>query len=129
MACKSKRVGILGFSFKAGTDDLRESPVVDLIESLLGKGYELRIYDRNVNLSRLVGANREFLLDHIPHISRLMAESIDEVIDRSDVLVIGNADPEFRECLAGLREDQVVIDLVRISPDPKTPAEYDGLCW
>jgi GDP-mannose 6-dehydrogenase len=129
MACKSKRVGILGFSFKAGTDDLRESPVVDLIESLLGKGYELRIYDRNVNLSKLVGANREFLLDHIPHISRLMAESIDEVIDGSDVLVIGNADPEFRECLAGLREDQVVIDLVRISPDPKTPAEYDGLCW
>jgi GDP-mannose 6-dehydrogenase len=129
MACKSKRVGILGFSFKAGTDDLRESPVVDLIESLLGKGYELRIYDRNVNLSKLVGANREFLLGHIPHISRLMAESIDEVIDGSDVLVIGNADPEFRECLAGLREDQVVIDLVRISPDPKTPAEYDGLCW
>jgi len=129
MAYKSKRVGILGFSFKAGTDDLRESPVVDLIESLLGKGYELLIYDRNVNLSRLVGANREFLLNHIPHISRLMVESIDEVLQGSDVLVIGNKDPEFRDRLHALREDQVVIDLVRIASDPQTPAEYDGLCW
>jgi len=129
MACKSKRVGVLGFSFKAGTDDLRESPVVDLVERLLGKGYELLLYDRNVNLSRLVGANREFLFEHIPHISRLMVGSVDEVLEASDVLVIGNSDPEFRDCLGRIRADQTVIDLVRIAPHPKTPATYDGLCW
>ena len=127
--CGTSRIGVLGFSFKAGTDDLRESPVVDLIEHLLGKGYELRIYDRNVNLGRLVGANREFLMHHIPHISRLMVERVEDVIHRSDTIVIGNADPEFRNAIEQLREDQRVVDLVRIASDPRTPASYDGLCW
>ena len=78
-----RRVGILGFSFKAGTDDLRESPVIEVIERLLGKGYDLRIYDKNVNIASLVGANRDFILNRIPHISKLMVDGIDAVLDHA----------------------------------------------
>ncbi|MGH8722010.1 MAG: nucleotide sugar dehydrogenase, partial [Burkholderiales bacterium] len=92
-----REVGVLGFSFKAGTDDLRESPVVELAERLIGKGYDLRMYDRNVSLARLHGANRDYILNRIPHISRLMVGSVDEVLDHAGTLVIGNTDPEFRE--------------------------------
>ncbi len=92
-----KRVGILGFSFKAGTDDLRESPVIEVIERLMGKGFDLRIYDRNVNIASLVGANRDFILNHIPHISRMMMDSIDAVLEHAQTVVIGNKDPEFQE--------------------------------
>lgn len=109
------RVGVLGFSFKAGTDDLRESPVIELIERLIGKGYDLRIYDRNVNIAALVGANRDFILNRIPHISRLMAASIDAVLDHSQTIVIGNYDPEFGPIQGKLRNDQCLIDLVRIT--------------
>jgi len=91
----SKKVGVLGFSFKAGTDDLRESPVVELTERLIGKGFDLRIYDKNVSLARIHGANRDYILNHIPHISRLMVSGIDEVLDHADTIVIGNAAPEF----------------------------------
>src|SRR5208282_4459379 len=77
MGKQHTRVGILGFSFKAGTDDLRESPMLEIIERLVGKGYDLRIYDKNVQIAKLVGANRDFLLNHIPHISKLMVDNID----------------------------------------------------
>lgn len=123
-----RRVGVLGFSFKAGTDDLRESPVVEVIERLIGKGYELRLYDRNVRLAGLVGANRDYILNRIPHISRLMVESIEEVVDFADTLVIGNGEPEFRAVPARLREDQALIDLVRIA-DGASHRGYDGICW
>ena len=109
------RVGVFGFSFKAGTDDLRESPVIEVIERLIGKGYDLRIYDRNVNLAALVGANRDFILNRIPHISRLMAPSIDAVLAHAQTVVIGNQDPEFRQIQERLRENQCLVDLVRIS--------------
>src|ERR1700735_5220589 len=89
-------VSVLGFSFKAGTDDLRESPVIEVIERLIGKGYDLRIYDKNVNMAKLGGANRDFILNHIPHISRLMVDGIDAVLDESQTVVIGNNDPDFR---------------------------------
>ena len=125
-----RRVGLLGFSFKAGTDDLRESPLVILAETLLGKGYELSIYDRNVSLARLVGANKDYINRQIPHLSSLLADTIDAVLDRSEVIVVGNASPEFAEALTRTRPDHVVIDLVRIGVDRSTiPAEYQGICW
>jgi len=124
-----KKVGVLGFSFKSGTDDLRESPVIELIERLLGKGYDLRLYDRNVRLASLVGANREFILNRIPHISSLMGETVDEVLAHADTLVIGNGDPEFRAVPGRLRDGQVLIDLVRIVDRYEQAERCDGICW
>ena len=124
-----KKVGVLGFSFKAGTDDLRESPIVELVERLLGKGYDVRLYDRNVNLAKLVGANRDYILNHIPHISQYMMAEIDEVLAHGETLVIGNGSAEFRDILARLRPGQVVVDLVRISDAVSEKGRYDGICW
>ena len=111
----SSCVGVLGFSFKAGTDDLRESPVIEVIERLIGKGYDLRIYDRNVNIAALVGANRDFILNRIPHISKLMVSSADDVLAHAKTVVIGNHDPEFSQIHSKLREDQRLVDFVRIT--------------
>ncbi|MGE5359900.1 MAG: nucleotide sugar dehydrogenase, partial [Bacteroidales bacterium] len=125
-----KRVGLLGFSFKAGTDDLRESPIVILAEALLGKGLQLRIYDRNVSLARLVGANKEYIEQQIPHLSSLLHTNIDDVIDQSDVIVVGNLAPEFADALLRCRPDQVIIDLVRVPVDrDRLAAAYRGICW
>jgi GDP-mannose 6-dehydrogenase len=124
-----RKVGILGFSFKAGTDDLRESPLVEVIEYLLGKGYELRLYDRNVSLAALTGANRDYILNHIPHISRLMVQSMDDVLDFAQTIVIGNGATEFKDILKRVRPGQVVVDLVRIANDCSRTGEYDGICW
>lgn len=125
---ENRKVGILGFAFKAGTDDLRESPMVDVIEHLIGKGYDLRLYDRNVNLAALTGANRDFILNHIPHISRLMVNSVEEVTSFAETIVIGNGAKEFRSVFDGLRPGQVVVDFVRIS-DRASGTDYDGICW
>jgi len=124
-----KRIGVLGFSFKAGTDDLRESPVIEVIERLLGKGYDLRIYDRNVNLATLVGANRDFILNRIPHISRLMVDGIAEVLDHAETIVIGNKDPEFRAVPERLRPGQRLVDFVRIGEQRSNDGTYEGICW
>jgi GDP-mannose 6-dehydrogenase len=124
-----KQIGILGFSFKAGTDDLRESPVIEVIERLIGKGHDLRIYDKNVKLAKLVGANRDFILNRIPHISRLMVDDVDAVLKHAQTVVIGNNDPEFRQVPARLREDQYLVDFVRIIPGKSQNGKYDGICW
>jgi GDP-mannose 6-dehydrogenase len=124
-----RRVGVLGFSFKAGTDDLRESPVVEVIERLLGKGYELKIFDRNVNVAALTGANRDYILNHIPHISRIMADTIEQVMDFGEVLLVGNGAPEFREAVSKAHESQVVVDLVRVAERRSDEGHYDGICW
>jgi len=99
---------------------LRESPVIEVIERLIGKGYDLRIYDRNVSMAALVGANRDFILNRIPHISRLMVSSIDAVLAHAKTIVIGNNDPEFSQIQTKLREDQVLVDLVRITRQGST---------
>jgi GDP-mannose 6-dehydrogenase len=124
----NKRVGVLGFSFKAGTDDLRESPMVTLIETLLGKGLELIIYDRDVSLARLFGSNKEYIEHEIPHIAKLMRSSIDEVLEAANTIVIGNKSEEFRQIESRLRPDQTVIDLVRLFDKPSGDG-YQGICW
>jgi len=124
-----KRIGFLGMAFKPGTDDLRESPLVSVIETLLGKGYALRIYDRNVSTSRLIGANRQYMDEHIPHLSSLLVERIEDLTEASDVIVVGYKSPEFAAALQSLRPNQKVIDLVRLADEVTTPAQYEGICW
>ena len=125
-----KRVGLLGFSFKEGTDDLRESPMVSLAEMLIGKGICLRIYDKNVSLARLVGANKQYIEQQIAHLSSLMVPSIDELLDQCEVIVIGNQGEEFVDALSRVRPDHIVIDLVKLKMTASAlPAGYQGLCW
>lgn len=124
-----RRVGVLGFSFKAGTDDLRESPIVTLIEHLIGKGYDLRLYDRNVSLARLTGANKAYIEQHVPHLARLMVESIDDILAHAQTIVVGNADPEFAQALGRASPEQVVVDLVRVSKTRTSHGAYQGICW
>jgi GDP-mannose 6-dehydrogenase len=126
-ACR--RIGVLGMSFKAGTDDLRESPMVALIEMLIGKGYEVAIYDRNVSLANLQGANRAYIEQEIPHVASLMRATMREVIDASELLVIGNKSPEFKEALGALRPEQIALDLVRIVEAPPDDPRYVGISW
>jgi GDP-mannose 6-dehydrogenase len=129
LAAGSKKVGVLGFSFKAGTDDLRESPMVALIETLIGKGVQLAIYDRDVSLARLFGANKEYIEREIPHVSQLMRASVAEVLEHADVVVVGNKAEEFREVADRLRPGQTLIDLVRLFDAPPPTGNYEGICW
>jgi GDP-mannose 6-dehydrogenase len=125
-----KKIGLLGFSFKAGTDDLRESPCAILAEALLGKGLALQIYDKNVSLARLVGANKEYIDKQIPHLSSLLCDSIEQVVQESEVIIIGNRSAEFADALTRTTPDQIVIDLVRLPmAGSQVNAEYRGLCW
>lgn len=114
LAFGKKRIGFAGFSFKAGTDDLRESPIVVVIEQLLGKGFEIKLYDRHVATARLTGANKDYINRTIPHIASLMVSSLDVLLTESDVIVIGNNDEEFREIPSRVGTDQTVYDFVRI---------------
>ena len=110
------KIGVLGFRFKAGADDLRESPVIEVIERLIGKRYDLLLYDKNVKIASLIGANRDFILNRIPHISRLMVDSIEAVLEHAQTLVIGNKGPGFRRVLLdGSRNGHSVVDLIRIT--------------
>jgi GDP-mannose 6-dehydrogenase len=127
---KGKTIGFMGLSFKGGTDDLRESPLVEVIETLIGKGFAIRIFDRNVSIARLMGANREYIQKEIPHVSTLMCESPEQLLGQSDVIVIGNKEEEFRTVLPKIRKEQTVIDLVRIVQDPDAcGGTYYGVCW
>ena len=111
-------------------DDLRESPLVELAERLLGKGYDLKIYDSNVALSRLVGANREYIETQIPHLSSLLCDTTEQVISGSEVIVVGNPDPEFVDAVGTCGRDQIVIDLVRLPiVGSLLEADYRGICW
>jgi GDP-mannose 6-dehydrogenase len=125
-----RRIGLLGFSFKAGTDDLRESPIVILAEALLGKGLSLTIYDKNVSVARLVGANKDYIEKQIPHLSSLLCNTIEEVVRDSEVVVVGNHAPEFADAIRSCRPGQIVIDLVRLPVVvSQLQADYRGICW
>ncbi|MEU0518225.1 nucleotide sugar dehydrogenase [Streptosporangium sp. NPDC006007] len=129
-AAGSRKVGLFGLSFKPGTDDLRESPLVELAERLLGKGFDLRIYDANVTLSRLMGANRDYMESRLPHLGDLLTNSADDVLAHADVCVVGCQDPAVLSALDGA-EDRTIIDLVRL-PDADTRRAhpgYVGLGW
>jgi GDP-mannose 6-dehydrogenase len=124
-----KRVGVLGMSFKSGTDDLRESPMVTLIETLIGKGLKLSIYDRDVELARLYGANKQYIEREIPHISSLMRSNLEEVIDASDILIIGKKENEFRALGEKLNNGRVIVDLVRMFEIDDKRSQYHGISW
>jgi len=126
---KNKRIGVLGFCFKANTDDVRESPIVELIERLIGKGYELVLFDKNVSEDKLCGANRDYIYNHIPHISQLIVGSVEELLSKAQTIVIGNKAEEFECVLDNIGEDQVIIDLVRIRETPPQSKQYTGICW
>lgn len=124
-----KNIGVLGLSFKSGTDDLRESPIVTLIETLIGKGLKLSIYDRDVELARLFGANKEYIEKEIPHISSLLHSSLHEVVEASDVLIIGKKESEFEALADKLNNGRVIIDLVRQFEVEDNKKNYQGMCW
>jgi GDP-mannose 6-dehydrogenase len=130
LALGRRRVGMLGLAFKPGVDDLRESPLVELAERLIGKGYELKIYDRAVSVSRLVGANREYMLEHLPHLSELLVESPTEVLEHAEVCIVGSASPEAVEALAA-SDARHVVDLVRLPDASRRRGEdlYVGVAW
>lgn len=125
----SKSVGILGISFKAGTDDLRESPMVELVERLIGKGYDVLVYDRSVSLANLHGANREYIQREIPHIASIMCDDLERLVRESTVLVIGNSDPDFGRIATFSESHHTVVDLVRIVTRSELIDGYDGIAW
>jgi len=127
---RSRDVGFLGLAFKAGTDDLRESPLVRVAEWLYGKGYRLRIYDPNVSVSRLIGANRAYIEKEIPHIASLMADSPAQAIEGAGIVIVGNRDEAYLEALKDLKKGQVALDLVRLlPPGTKLRGRWEGLHW
>jgi GDP-mannose 6-dehydrogenase len=125
-----RKIGMIGLSFKPGTDDLRESPLVTVAERLIGKGYDLRVYDPDVNLSRLLGANRRYIEHTIPHIGSLMMATAEAVVEHAEVLVVGLASSEVRTAVLGaVRDTQVVVDLVGLPKEQVRTPQYRGVCW
>jgi len=129
LATGRRKVGVLGLSFKAGTDDLRESPLVTLIERLIGKGLDIAIYDSAVSEARVIGANKDYVEKEIPHIWSLMRGSVADVLAASDVIVVGNGAREFKSIESQLRPDQTVIDLVRSFGRRTSDNGYQGIAW
>jgi GDP-mannose 6-dehydrogenase len=126
-----KKIAMLGISFKAATDDLRESPQVQLVKRLLGEGRDLKIWDDNVSLGRLIGSNRQYIEEVIPHIGSLLRQTLDEVLQDADVIVIGTRGVKRDELQSKLKAGQVVIDLVNLEKDRrlKSAGAYAGICW
>jgi GDP-mannose 6-dehydrogenase len=131
IALGRRKIGIFGLSFKSGTDDLRESPLVELAERLIGKGYDVRIYDAHVVLSKLMGANRAFIEESLPHIDNLLTDDIQHVLAHAEVFIAGAKEPAIVEAVDHLRDDQVLIDLVRLpgADERRRRPGYQGICW
>ncbi len=128
MSQGQRRIGVLGLSFKAGTDDLRCSPIVDVVETLLGKGFEIRIYDKNVKVSELTGTNKDFIMAKIPHLQHFVTDDLDKVCRESDVLVVTNKEKEFADVLQKYPE-KIVVDLVRQWKNVDYDGKYEGISW
>lgn len=124
-----RNVGLIGLAFKSGTDDLRESALVELAERLLGKGFDLRIFDSNVNLPALSGSNQRFAAARLPHLSRLLVGSIDQIMDHSQTIIVGSVDDRFRKIQDAARTDQHIIDLARLPIDRSRAVNYAGIGW
>jgi len=130
VASGRRRVGLFGLSFKPTTDDLRESPYVEVAERLLGKGFDLRIYDPQVSIDRLTGGNRDYIDEHIPHLSRLVVSSPAEIVDHAELCIVAVADQDVVSALSR-KTDKMILDLVRL-PDAntrRTESGYVGVAW
>ncbi|MBK7105265.1 MAG: nucleotide sugar dehydrogenase [Ignavibacteriae bacterium] len=123
------KIGFYGLAFKAGTDDLRFSPALELVERLLGKGFNVKIYDKNVNLSKLMGKNRDYLFNKLPHINVLLKENLDDFLNNIDILVIVNKEKGVEEILHRKLDNVEIVDLIRVFKDNETSLGYDGICW
>jgi GDP-mannose 6-dehydrogenase len=128
---RKRRIGLLGLSFKPDTDDLRESPMVELAEKLIGKGYNLTIYDREVSIAKIYGSNKKYIERVIPHISSLMEESLSEVIKKSEMIVVTKITEEIEKLLAKLKGNKIIIDLAKLSlaQRKRDNGGYEGICW
>jgi GDP-mannose 6-dehydrogenase len=124
-----KKIAFLGISFKAGTDDLRNSPAVTVIETLIGKGYDVRIFDKNVQLSKLTGTNKEYIDKHIPHLSKLMVNHLDELIEEAELIVVNNREKEYVDVLMETESPALIIDLVRLPEPLRRRRNYVGFNW
>jgi GDP-mannose 6-dehydrogenase len=126
-----KKIALLGLSFKAGTDDLRESPQVQLIKRLLGEGCRVRIWDQDVSLGRLAGSNRQYIEEVIPHIGSLLSTDLEEVVRSAEVVIIGTKSVAGERLSRCLGPEQIVIDLVNLDPAhrPRGSGQYEGICW
>ncbi|ARU58473.1 GDP-mannose 6-dehydrogenase [Oleiphilus messinensis] len=127
-ATGKRKIALLGLSFKAGTDDLRESPLVELAELLIGKGFDLRIFDRNVEYARVHGANKDYIESKIPHVSSLLSSDLTTLAETSDVIILGNSDELFETVLSDLKPGKKVIDLVGFM-EHSSDEEKEGICW
>jgi len=125
---KLRRVTFLGLSFKAGTDDLRNSPTVDLVEKLIGKGYDIKIFDENVSISRLHGVNKDFIENAVPHISKIFYDDINEAVAGSEILIIATKSKIHYDTIKNETE-KIIIDLVRLDEELLQNENYTGICW
>lgn len=131
-AAGQRRIGLLGLTFKPGTDDLRESPLVILSEMLLGRGYDLRIFDKELSLSRMVGTNRQYIENTIPHIASLLCDTLPDLLRHADAVIIGKSLPELKDSLTSAHNQIPIVDLVRLFPPDELPdsiSQYQGICW
>ncbi|MEM7466646.1 MAG: UDP binding domain-containing protein, partial [Pseudomonadota bacterium] len=124
-----RKIGLLGLSFKRNTDDLRESPFVTLAEQLIGKGFDLKAFDKNVSVSKLIGSNQAYVEQHLPHIDSVLSETLEEVAKHAEVLVVCNFEPEYEACLTNYHGEKVIVDLARLPDALRSRENYDGLAW
>ena len=124
-----RKLGFLGLSFKAGTDDLRNSPAVTVVEALLGKGFEILIYDHNVRLSQLTGTNKAYIDARIPHLSKLIVDDIETLLQESEVIIVNNKEQAYTDALIGLMSDKPIIDLARLGDEIRRKPNYKGVNW